>query len=39
MEWKQILFTVLIVMFGIYLFKWVNKQWKIPVIGTIVEEV
>jgi uncharacterized membrane protein len=39
MNWKQILITILLVMFGIYIFKWVNNQWKIPVIGTVIEEV
>ena len=39
MDWKQIIITVFVVMFGIYLLKWVNNQWKIPVVGTVIEEV
>jgi hypothetical protein len=36
---KQIAITVFTVILGIYLLKWVNKNYKIPVIGTVIEEV
>jgi len=39
MNWRNILVTVLIVMIGIYAFKWINSQYPIPVIGKIIEEV
>jgi hypothetical protein len=39
MNWKQILVTVVIVMLGIWVFKWVNSQYQIPIFGKIVEEV
>jgi hypothetical protein len=39
MNLKSILVTVLIVMFGIYALKWINKQYPIPVLGTVIEGV
>lgn len=39
MNWKNIIFTVFIVMFGIYVLKWVNQQWPVPVVGQIIEGV
>ncbi len=39
MNWKSILVTVLIVMVGIYAFKWINKQYSIPILGKVIEEV
>lgn len=39
MNWKDIATTVLIVMFGIYALKWLNKNYRVPVIGNIIEEV
>lgn len=39
MDWKGIATTVLIVMFGIYALKWLNKQYPVPIIGNIIEEV
>ena len=39
MGWKQVVITVFLVMFGIYLLKWINGQWKIPVVGTVIETV
>lgn len=39
MNWKSILVTVLIVMVGIYAFKWINKQYPIPILGKVIEEV
>lgn len=39
MNWKDILTTVIIVMVGIYLFKWVNKQYPIPVLGAVIDEI
>lgn len=39
MNWKDIATTVLIVMFGIYALKWFNKNYRVPVIGNIIEEV
>jgi hypothetical protein len=39
MNLKSILVTVLIVMFGIYALKWINKQYPIPVLGSVIEGV
>lgn len=39
MNWKSILTTVVIVMLGIYAFKWVNAKWRLPIVGTIVDGV
>jgi hypothetical protein len=39
MNWKSVATTVLIVMFGIYVLKWVNRNYPVPVIGNIIEEV
>lgn len=39
MNWKNILFTALVVMIAIYGFKWVNSQVQIPVLGTVIEGV
>lgn len=39
MNWKSIIVIVLVVMLGIYALKWVNKQYPIPVLGSVIEEV
>ena len=39
MNWKNVLMTALLVMVCIYLFKWVNTQVNIPVLGTVIEGV
>lgn len=39
MNWKGVIMVVLIVMLGIYVLKWVNKQYPIPVLGNVIEEV
>lgn len=39
MNWKGVIATVLIVMFGIYFLKWINKQYPIPVLGQVIEGV
>lgn len=38
-NWKQTIVTVVIVMLGIYAFKWVNSQYRIPIVGEIIETV
>lgn len=31
--------TVLLVIVGIYTFKWINSQYKLPVVGEMIEGV
>lgn len=38
-NWKQSLITAVIVILWIYIFKYINKQWSIPLFGKVLEEV
>lgn len=38
-NWKQIIFTVIVAIVGIYAVKWVNAKYHIPVVGEIVDAV
>lgn len=38
-NWKQIAFTVVIAIVGIYAVKWINNKYRIPVVAEIIEGV
>lgn len=39
MNWKTALLTAVIVMCFIYVFKWINSQYELPVVGQIIKSV
>lgn len=39
MDWKQGLYTALMVMFFIFAFKWIHAQYPIPVLGKVIETI
>lgn len=39
MDFKQMAITSAIVILFIYGFKWINKQWPLPIAGKILEEI
>lgn len=39
MRFKEVVITAILVMLVTYALKMINRQWRIPILGNVIEEV